>query len=117
MNAKEIDHAFKKFKELADKKKTVYDVDDIFSATLGIDLPVNAVKDWVRGLPASSMPIENMRWNSQGLLHTIKQSGWNVEMKKYIGSTILLPHAIYLSRDDDIDLDIRLVLRQWMVDN
>jgi len=99
------------------RKKIVYDVDDIFSAALEINLPVKAVKDWIRGLPARSMPVEKIRWNSQGLLHTIKQSGWNVELKKYTGSSILLPHAVYLSRDDNDELDIRLVLRQWMVDN
>jgi hypothetical protein len=38
-------------------------------------------------------------------------------MKKYSGKKILLPHAIYLSRDDNIELDIRLLLRQWLVDN
>ena len=38
-------------------------------------------------------------------------------MKKYMGNGILLPHVIYLSRDDNVELDIRLVLRQWLVDN
>ena len=99
------------------QKEIVYDIEDIFSTALEIDLPVKAVKDWIRGLPAGSMPVDDIRWNGQGLLHTIKQNGWNVELKKYTGSTLLLPHVIYLSRDDNVDLDIRLVLRQWMVDN
>ena len=99
------------------QKEIVYDIEDIFSTALEIDLPVKAVKDWIRGLPARSMPVDDIRWNGQGLLHTIKQNGWNVELKKYTGSTLLLPHVIYLSRDDNVDLDIRLVLRQWMVDN
>ncbi len=98
-------------------KQIVNNVDDIFSSVLEIELPVDAVKDWIRGLPARAMPVESMRWNDQGLLERIKQSGWNVEMKNYLGSKTLLPHSIYLSRDNNSELDVRLVLRQWLVDN
>lgn len=97
--------------------ETVNNIDDVFSSILKVNLPVNAVRDWVRGLPAKTLPVETISWNKQGLLHTLRQSGWNVEMKKYAGKKILLPHAIYLTRDDNEELDIRLVLRQWLVDN
>ena len=97
--------------------ETVNNIDDVFSSILEVNLPANAVKDWIRGLPAKTLSVENISWNDQGLLNTIKQSGWNVEMKKYTGKKILLPHVIYLSRDDDIELDIRLVLRQWLIDS
>lgn len=99
------------------QKKTVSNVDEIFSSAIEVDLPVNAVKDWIRGLPATSLSVEDISWNEQGLLETVKQSGWNVEMKKYTGNEMLLPHIIYLSRDDNADIDVRLVLRQWLVDN
>jgi len=98
------------------QKKIVSNIDEVFSSALEVDLPANAVKDWIRGLPAKSLPIEDISWNEQGLLETVEQSGWNVEMKKYAGNKILLPHVIYLSRDDD-ELDVRLVLRQWLVDD
>lgn len=97
--------------------ETVNNIDHVFSSVLGVNLPANAVKDWIRGLPAKTLAIENISWNEQGLLNTVKQSGWNVEMKKYTGNKILLPHAIYLSREDSDELDIRLVLRQWLIDN
>ncbi len=98
-------------------KAVVNNIDDIFSSALGVNLPVSAVKDWVRGLPARSLPVESIRWNEHELLHTVKQSGWNVEMTNYMGNGLLLPHTIYLGRDDDAELDIRLVFRQWLVDN
>jgi len=97
--------------------ETVNNIDDVFSSILEVNLPANAVKDWIRGLPAKTLTVENISWNDQGLLNTIKQSGWNVEMKKYTGTRILLPHVIYLSRDDNTELDIRLVLRQWLIDS
>ena len=97
--------------------ETVNNIDHVFSSVLGLNLPANAVKDWIRGLPAKTLAVENISWNEQGLLNTVKQSGWNVEMKKYTGNKILLPHVIYLSREDSDELDIRLVLRQWLIDN
>lgn len=99
------------------QKEIVDNMDDVFASILEVKLPVTAIKDWIRGLPARTLLIENIRWNDQGLLSNIEQSGWNVEMTKYTGSKILLPHAIYLSRDDKPELDIRLVLRQWLIDN
>lgn len=98
-------------------RKTVDNIEDVFSEVLHVDLPASAINDWVRGIPARSMPVKSPRWDENGLLTNVVQSGWKVEMNKYTGSSILLPHAIYLSRDDDDDLDIRLVLRQWLIDN
>lgn len=99
------------------EKKIVDNMDDIFASTLNVELPTTAIKDWIRGLPASALTVKSIRWNEQGLLHKIKQAGWNVEMTDYNGNKILLPHSIYLTRDDKPELDIRLVLRQWLVDN
>jgi outer membrane lipoprotein LolB len=94
----------------------VSNIDHVFNSILDINLPASAVKDWIRGLPSKALSVEQISWNKQGLLTKIKQSGWNVEMTKYTGDIILMPHAIYLSRDDDSELDVRLILRQWLVD-
>ena len=99
------------------KKQLVDNVDDVFSSTLEIDLPASAVKDWVRGVPARAMPVKHIEWNEQGLINRIKQSGWNVEMTRYSGARVPMPHMIYLSRDDNEALDVRLILRQWLIDN
>ena len=95
----------------------VSNIDVIFTSIFEIDLPASAVKDWIRGLPSKALTVEQISWNEQGLLAKLKQSGWNVEMNKYKGDKILMPHAIYLSRDGDDELDVRLALRQWMIDN
>ena len=98
-------------------RELISSIDDAFSAALEIDLPASAVKDWIRGMPAKSLSIESIKWNELGLLHTVEQSGWNVEMKKYAGNEVLLPHAVYLSHDNNDELDVRLALRQWLLDN
>jgi outer membrane lipoprotein LolB len=98
------------------RKEIIDNVDKVFASTLNVELPTSAIKDWIRGLPAASLTQEKISWNVHGLPDKLKQSGWNVHLTKYTGKDLLLPHAIYLSRDDDTDLDIRLVLRQWLVD-
>ncbi len=95
----------------------VSNIDVVFTSILEVDLPASAVKDWIRGLPSKALTVEQISWNEQGLLTKIEQSGWNVEMSKYTGDKILMPHVIYLSRDGDDELDVRLVLRQWLIDN
>ena len=99
------------------QKKSVRNIDNVFSSILGVSLPVNAIRDWVRGLPARSLSVEEMHWNDQGLLNTVQQSGWAVEMTSYSGGGILWPHDIYLSHSDDENLDIRLLLKQWLIVN
>jgi len=101
------------------EKKIVDNMDDVFNSALKVELPMTAIKDWVRGLPAAALPVSSIRWNEQGLLHKIKQSGWNVEMTNYNnnGHEVLLPYNLYLTRDDNPELDIRLALRLWLLDN
>lgn len=99
------------------KKRIISNPDALFHDSLGVDLPLSALRDWVRGVPAASLPVDEIRWNKKGLLRQINQNGWHVEMSNYLGSKVLLPYKIYLSRDDKPDLSIRLALRQWMIDN
>ena len=99
------------------REEIVNDIDNSFLSVLGVNLPVNAIRDWIRGLPARALSVENIQWDEQGQLSRLQQSGWTVEMTRYAGEELLLPHAIYLSRQDNAELDIRLVLRQWQVIN
>ena len=98
-------------------KRIVNNIDNVFSSVLEVNIPFSSIKDWIRGLPAKSLPIKNIQWDEQDMLSTVKQAGWSVELTNYTGNEILMPHTIYLSRDDNAELDIRLVLSQWLVDN
>ena len=97
-------------------KETIDDVDTVFSQALNVDLPASALKDWVRGLPASKLGLQKRTWNKLGLIERLQQSGWQVEMKEYTGTDIQMPHAIYLGHKDREELDIRLLLKQWLID-
>jgi len=97
--------------------KTINNIDDIFSSMLEVDLPASAVKDWIRGIPSKTLSVEQINWDEQGHLSRVKQSSWNVEMVKYAGDEMPMPHNIYVSRDGEAEFDMRLVIRQWLVDN
>ena len=98
-------------------KQDIEDVNQVFKQALDVDLPVSALKDWVRGLPASGMAIQKRTWNELGLIERLQQSGWKVEMKEYTGTDIQMPHAIYLSHKHRDEIDIRLLLKQWLIDD
>ncbi len=99
------------------KKKIINSIEDVFASTFDVELPASALIDWIRGIPASALTLEKIDWNEQGLMKYAEQSGWNINISKYAGDTIAMPHAIYLSRDDNAELDIRLLLRRWLLDD
>ena len=88
--------------------------DELLASNLGVSLPISGLHDWLRGVPVSSRPAQKQLWNEQGQLYKLVQDGWNIEMSDYkkVGKHIL-PHAFYLDRDDQPELGIRLVIRQW----
>jgi len=99
------------------KTRYIDQPNQMFNEALGVSLPLDALKDWVRGVPASSLKLDYAKWDDKGLLHVVRQEGWHVEMSNHFGETLPMPYKIYIDREDMPDLDIRLVLRQWMVDS
>ncbi|HHO60097.1 MAG TPA: outer membrane lipoprotein LolB [Thiotrichales bacterium] len=99
------------------KRRVVENTASLFQSVLGVELPVSALRDWVRGVPAASLSLDSISWDEHGLLHVVEQAGWHVEMNNNLGVKVKLPHKIHLTREDQPELDIRLALRQWMIDN
>ena len=88
--------------------------DELLASSLGVRVPLSGLHDWLLGVPAADKPIQKQLWDEQGRLHKLVQDGWNIEMSDYkkVGKHIL-PHAFYLDRDDQPELEIRLMIRQW----
>jgi len=99
------------------KTRYIDQPNQMFNEALGVSLPLDALKDWVRGIPASSLTLDYAKWDDKGLLQVVRQEGWHVEMGNNFGETLAMPYKIYIDREDMPELDIRLVLRQWMVDS
>jgi outer membrane lipoprotein LolB len=58
-------------------------VAELVAGETGLQLPVDALEWWVRGLPD---PASDHQWqlDAQGLLVTLQQAGWNVHFKSYV---------------------------------
>jgi outer membrane lipoprotein LolB len=50
---------------------------------LGWELPIGELPYWIRGIPAPDAPVANQSFNSQGLLSTFQQTGWQLTLSKY----------------------------------
>ena len=88
--------------------------DALFSQSLGVSLPLASLHDWLRGLPARED--KRLQWNELGQLYIVEQNGWRVEITRYRDQAgYQLPHAFYLSRADQPDLMVRLLLRSWQL--
>ena len=90
--------------------------DKLLASNLGVNLPLSGLHDWLRGVPVVDRPVQKQLWDDHGQLHKLVQDGWNIEMSAYkkVGKYIL-PHAFYLDRDDQPELGIRLIIRQWIL--
>jgi 2-isopropylmalate synthase len=77
LSQKEIDRAFKKFKELADKKKTVYDDDllAIVEEEIKIAPKIWRLVDFQINSGTNIIPQATIRLKSKGKIHTAQSSG------------------------------------------
>ena len=90
------------------------DADALFSSMTGLSLPVNGLQDWLRGMPIQGEEIQYISWNELGQLYKFEQKGWQVEMSRYKAvADYELPHAFYLEREDQPELSVRLLVREW----
>ena len=90
------------------------DADEALEQSLGVRLPVNGLRYWVRGLPvpnSSSAPL--LQVDNSGRLTRLEQNGWVIEYLSYAPTSRLnleLPERITARRTD---LSVKLVIEKW----
>ncbi|NJM12759.1 MAG: outer membrane lipoprotein LolB [Synechococcaceae cyanobacterium SM1_2_3] len=89
---------------------TASDADALLEQSLGIQLPVNGLRYWVRGLPEpGASPV--VETDAEGRLIHLEQNGWIIDYPAYAPATALdLPARIIARRTD---LSVKLVIEQW----
>lgn len=79
--------------------------------TLGVQLPVSALRDWVRGMPYQSKGYEEIRFDQDGRLIYLVQQGWEIEYLRYIPfKHHSMPEKIFINH---ADIRLRLVISDW----
>lgn len=76
---------------------------------LGWQVPVDALRDWVRGLAGEGSPVQSRNLDGQGRLQRLVQDGWEVEYRDWHGDSDW-PTRINASRPP---YSVRLVIRDW----
>ena len=87
------------------------DVMNLMKENLGWEIPVNAMKFWVKGIPDMGKKIEGRSLDSSGRLTELLQLGWRVNYQAYTrvdGNYV--PSRITLSREG---ITVRLNINRW----
>jgi len=90
------------------------DVDRLMKELNGWAIPVSGLRYWVRGIPATATTYRVTKWHPNNLPEVIEQDGWRIEFREHhrIGDR-RLPRKLFISRLDEQEVDVRMVIRQW----
>ncbi|AFJ03235.1 Outer membrane lipoprotein LolB [Methylophaga frappieri] len=85
--------------------------EQLLEEVLGWQLPISALRDWVKGLPFSEAAVTYRELDRDGRLVALEQAGWQVSFMRYVpfqGTDV--PDKIFIKRDQ---LSVRLVVSAW----
>jgi len=86
------------------------DAEQLLFETTGVEIPINNLFYWVRGLP-NPKSLSNTKLDAFGRLSKLTQNDWNIRFKRYhFTNEIYLPAKIFIKRDS---LDIRFIIEDW----
>lgn len=87
-----------------DPEKLIYDV-------LKVQLPIYALRDWVRGIPHSSNEISSVKYDDKGRITLLIQQGWQIDYLRYIPfKNYSMPSKIFIKRSGQ---SLRLIITRW----
>lgn len=76
----------------------------------GWKIPINALPDWIRGLPHA--PSAHFTWDEHGRLARLEDEGWTINYEHYafVDHRVFLPTQITLQQ---ADVHLKIILEQW----
>lgn len=85
--------------------------EDLITEVLDIQLPVEALKYWIRGIPETSKPVESIELDTKGQITHLLQQGWDIEFLRYVPfKQYSMPSKIFIKHPR---LSVRLVITRW----
>ena len=85
--------------------------EELIAETLGMQLPINALRDWVRGIPYQQSKIDLVEYDDDGRIIHLVQQGWNIDFKRYVPfKQYSLPSKVFITQTDR---SLRLVITSW----
>ncbi len=94
------------------KKMSSSNADTLLKEQTGIQLPVNHLYYWVRGLPAPGA-VQGAHYSPTGELISLQQSGYSIQYANYTSvNALTLPQKMQLNGHG---VTLKLVIKQWRV--
>ena len=85
----------------------------LLQENLGWQVPLSALRYWVRGLPEPDIKTDSLILDEKGRITKLSQSGWQISYIPYVkNSGYELPGKIFMQNDR---LKLRLVIRDWKI--
>jgi len=85
--------------------------EQLLAEAMGWLLPVSALRDWVRGVPYSAVPVDSQQLDQQGRLTKLEQAGWQIEFLRYMPfESYSMPGKVFMKHDQ---LSVRLIVSDW----
>jgi len=85
--------------------------DKLLSEVLNMEIPVQNLYYWVRGIPVPMRRDFNYILNKNGQLQQLEQNGWTVDFKRYVYvDGFALPEKIFLQH---ADYRVKIAVNQW----
>ena len=85
--------------------------EELITQALGVQLPLNALQDWVRGLPYQQASVDLLEYDEEGRIIHLVQQGWDINFKRYVPfKQYSLPSKIFITQ---ADRSLRLVITSW----
>ncbi len=83
----------------------------LIAEVLGVQLPIDALRDWLRGIPYQQSEIKLVEYDEEGRIIHLVQQGWNIDFKRYVPfQQYSLPSKIFITQ---ADRSLRLVITSW----
>jgi outer membrane lipoprotein LolB len=97
---------------LADGKELLAsDAEVLIKQSLGIPLPISALRNWIRGIPDASINIDTLELNAKGQITHLVQQDWDISYLRYVPFGIYsMPDKIFINKQD---MSLRLIITRW----
>ena len=87
--------------------------DELVARAVGWPMPVSGLQYWMKGDIDPSVPVDALVVGDAGLLESVRQSGWSVQIPSYMDAKdLVMPREIILT---NTGVDARITVRRWRV--
>jgi outer membrane lipoprotein LolB len=94
------------------------DVEQLLLSATGWNIPIRALQDWVRGIPAPAQEFgPEKRVYNGSLPATLEQAGWTIEYQEWLAAGPNRPQLPRRIVARSGDASVKLVIDEWSLDS